>query len=361
MDNTLHTKYRPATFEEISGQKETKSILLHQLATGEFKNAYLFVGPAGCGKTTSARAFARAINHGAGGVIEVNASSNNSVDDMRNLLEASKFKAIDAEYKVIVLDEVHALSNAAFQAFLKDLEEPAKKTIWILCTTEVQKIPATILSRVQRFDFKRISHDDVVDRLKYIVDKENEGIVLSQGGSQDALSDPVWAEREGIELIEVSDEAYDYMAKLGNGGMRASIAILDKVLGYTKKVDVDAVVNAVGTSLPEQMLKLYRMLEDRNYKGVIEAVNEIYLSGKDLRLFTADFISFVLDLSKYAITGDINLTSLPASIESDLYSDEDSNFALDLLDSLVDLGQQIKYSENPKALVESTLLLVSRG
>ena len=151
------------------------------------------------------------------------------------------------------------------------------------------------------------------------------------------------------------------MAKLGNGGMRASIAILDKVLGYTKKVDVDAVVNAVGTSLPEQMLKLYRMLEDRNYKGVIEAVNEIYLSGKDLRLFTADFISFVLDLSKYAITGDINLTSLPASIESDLYSDEDSNFALDLLDSLVDLGQQIKYSENPKALVESTLLLVSRG
>ena len=345
MDNTLHTKYRPATFEEISGQKETKSILLHQLATGEFKNAYLFVGPAGCGKTTSARAFARAINHGAGGVIEVNASSNNSVDDMRNLLEASKFKAIDAEYKVIVLDEVHALSNAAFQAFLKDLEEPAKKTIWVLCTTEVQKIPATILSRVQRFDFKRIGHDDVVDRLKYIVDKENEEIVTSQG----------------MELIEVSDGAYDYMAKLGNGGMRASIAILDKVLGYTKKVDVDAVVNAVGTSLPEQMLKLYRMLEDRNYKGVIEAVNEIYLSGKDLRLFTADFISFVLDLSKYAITGDINLTSLPASIESDLYSDEDSNFALDLLDSLVDLGQQIKYSENPKALVESTLLLVSRG
>ena len=223
MDNTLHTKYRPVTFEEISGQKETKSILLHQLATGEFKNAYLFVGPAGCGKTTSARAFARAINHGAGGVIEVNASSNNSVDDMRNLLEASKFKAIDAEYKVIVLDEVHALSNAAFQAFLKDLEEPAKKTIWILCTTEVQKIPATILSRVQRFDFKRISHDDVVDRLKYIVDKENEEIVLSKGGSQDALHDPGWAEREGIELIEVSDEAYDYMAKLGNGGMRASI------------------------------------------------------------------------------------------------------------------------------------------
>ena len=197
--------------------------------------------------------------------------------------------------------------------------------------------------------------------MKYIVDKENEEIVLSKGGSQDALHDPGWAEREGIELIEVSDEAYDYMAKLGNGGMRASIAILDKVLGYTKKVDVDAVVKAVGTSLPEQMLKLYRMLEDRNYKGVIEAINEIYLSGKDLRLFTADFISFVLDLSKYAITGDINLTSLPASIESDLYSDEDSNFALDLLDSLVDLGQQIKYSENPKALVESTLLLVSRG
>lgn len=170
---SLAIKYRPKKWEDVVEQSSTTVILQNQLSTGNIQNAYLFCGGAGTGKTTCARIFANEINHGAGIPIELDAASNNSVDDIRGIIAQSKTASLDSEYKVFILDEVHALSNSAWQAMLKVLEEPPKKSIFIMCTTDPQKIPKTILSRVQRFNFQRISQKGIVNRLKYILDEEN--------------------------------------------------------------------------------------------------------------------------------------------------------------------------------------------
>lgn len=168
----LALKYRPKTFDDVSEQGAVKAILQNQIDTNTIKHGYLFTGPAGCGKTTAARIFANEINHGLGLPIELDAASNNSVDDIRRICDEAQTKALDSEFKVFILDEVHSLSNQAWQAFLKTLEEPPAKAIFILCTTNPEKIPATILSRVQRYNFQKISQKGIVDRLTYILEQE---------------------------------------------------------------------------------------------------------------------------------------------------------------------------------------------
>ena len=171
---SLAVKYRPKKFDEVVECSATKVILQQQLSSHDIKNAYLFCGPAGCGKTTCARIFANEINNGNGSPIELDAASNNSVDDVREIIQQAKTASLDSEYKVFILDEVHALSNSAWQAMLKVLEEPPVKSIFILCTTDPQKIPKTILSRVQRYNFQRLSQQAIFDRLKKIIEFENE-------------------------------------------------------------------------------------------------------------------------------------------------------------------------------------------
>jgi len=170
---TLAIKYRPRVWGDVVEQGSTKIILQQQLESGEVKNAYLFCGPAGCGKTTCARIFANDINKGEGNPIELDAASNNGVDDVREIINQAKTKSLNSEYKIFIIDECHALSNSAWQAMLKIIEEPPAKSIFIFATTDPQKIPKTILSRVQRYDFQRISQKGIVDRLKYILDEEN--------------------------------------------------------------------------------------------------------------------------------------------------------------------------------------------
>lgn len=174
MSKALAIKYRPATWEDVTEQTSTTTILQQQLRSGEVKNAYLFCGPAGCGKTTCARIFANEINKGEGNPIELDAASNNGVDDVREIIQQAKTKSLDSEYKIFIIDECHALSNSAWQAMLKIIEEPPAKSIFIFATTDPQKIPKTILSRVQRYDFQRLSNSGICDRLKYIIKKENE-------------------------------------------------------------------------------------------------------------------------------------------------------------------------------------------
>lgn len=169
----LAIKYRPATWEDVTEQASTTTILQQQLRSGEVKNAYLFCGPAGCGKTTCARIFANEINKGEGNPIELDAASNNGVEDVREIIQQAKTKSLDSEYKIFIIDECHALSNSAWQAMLKIIEEPPAKSIFIFCTTNPERIPKTILSRVQRYDFNRISTEGIVNRLKYILDEEN--------------------------------------------------------------------------------------------------------------------------------------------------------------------------------------------
>lgn len=170
---SLAVKYRPKSFDDVTEQESIKVILKQQLESGGVKHAYLFCGGAGTGKTTCARIFASEINKDKGNPIEMDAASNSSVEDVRNIIQQAKTKALDSEYKVFIIDECHAISLMGWQAFLKLLEEPPAKSIFIFCTTDPQKIPKTILSRVQRYDFQRISTSGICDRLVHIIEQEN--------------------------------------------------------------------------------------------------------------------------------------------------------------------------------------------
>lgn len=173
---SLAVKYRPQTFDDMTEQKSIKDILENQIKSKTFQHGYLFTGPAGTGKTTSARIFASMINDGKGTPIEVDAASNSGVDNIRQIIDDAKKHPLDAEYKIYIVDECHSLSNGAWQALLKTLEEPPKFTIFILCTTNPEKIPDTILSRVQRYQFQKISDEGIYERLKAIC--ENEGYTI---------------------------------------------------------------------------------------------------------------------------------------------------------------------------------------
>lgn len=171
-NETLAVKYRPKIWDDVCEQVSVRIILQQQLETNSFQHAYLFCGSSGTGKTTCARILANEINKGEGTPIELDAASNNGVDDVRNIIQQAKTKALDSEYKVFIIDECHSLSNTAWQAFLKLIEEPPAKSIFIFCTTDKHKIPKTILSRVQEFSFQRISQKSIANRLEYILQQE---------------------------------------------------------------------------------------------------------------------------------------------------------------------------------------------
>ena len=229
MAQPLANKYRPKRFEDVSEQGAIKTIIENQIKDKDIRNAYLFCGGAGTDKTTCARIVADMINDGQGKPIELDAASNNSVDDVRRIITDSKYKSLTSEYKIYIIDECHSLSNAAWQAMLKLLEEPPASTIFIFCTTDPQKIPRTILSRVQRYNFQRISKKGIINRLKYIIDQENLEVHTSQG-DMDTLLDPQWVEACGLPLITYEEEALEYIAKQAQGGMRDAITTLDKCL-----------------------------------------------------------------------------------------------------------------------------------
>lgn len=172
MAKTLAVIYRPKKFEDVCEQKNVIGILKNQLESGECKNAYLFCGGAGTGKTTCARIFANELNGGKGVPIEIDGASNNGVENVRGIIEQAKYLPLEGQYKVYIIDECHSLSIGAWNAMLKLLEEPPARTIFIFCTTDVMKVPNTILSRVQRYDFNRISADGIIKRLTYILEQE---------------------------------------------------------------------------------------------------------------------------------------------------------------------------------------------
>lgn len=343
-NQTLAVKYRPIRFSDVVEQDVTKAILSEQLKNKTFKNCLLFTGGAGTGKTTSARIFANEINDFKGHPIELDAASNNSVDDVRRIIEDSKFQSLESEYKVYILDEVHSLSNQAWQAFLKLLEEPPKKSIFILCTTDPQKIPNTILSRVQRYNFQKITRTGIIGRLKYIIASENdEGLKNGEGTS-----------------ITYEDEALDYIAKLADGGMRDSITLLDKALGYSMELSLNNVLSALGSANYDTMFRLTDALVQMNKKGVIEEIESIHRSGLDLKQFIKQYSYFVLDLCKYDLLHSFEYLQMPSVYEDTLktYLPEDYQFFNQLLGEIITLNSNIKWETVPKPLIESTLLLL---
>ena len=357
MAQSLAIKYRPRVFEDVCSQESIIKILTHQIETKTFKQAYIFTGPAGCGKTTCARILANAINKGQGNPIELDAASNNSVENIRDITAQAKTKSLDSEYKVFILDEVHMLSGGAWAAMLKLIEEPPAKTIFILATTDIQKVPKTILSRCQRFDFHKIPLDVIVNRLKFICDAETKSI-MEEMGDQDSATDIEWAREQHLPIIEYDMDSLEYIAKIADGGMRDAITMLDKCLSFSPELTTQNVVSALGSVDYETMFKLTDDLFNRFDADVIQLIEEIYMSGKDLKQFIKSYMLFILDVRKYQITKDIKFTQIPRTYEDRLkiYLTED-DATVDILQTVVALNSDIKWDSNPKALIEASLIL----
>lgn len=338
MGETLAVKYRPKKFDDVVEQSSTKTILLNQLQNHSIKNAYLFCGGAGTGKTTCARIFASEINEGKGIPIELDAASHSSVDDVRGIIEQAQTKSLYSEYKVFIIDECHSLSGTAWQAFLKLLEEPPAKSIFIFCTTNPEKIPATILSRVQRYNFHRISQEGIHDRLMYIYQTE--------------CLENKW------QLSQSYVSAFDYIAKIANGGMRDAITLLDKCLSYSTDLTIENVLKAIGNADYVTMMNLTDAIVHTDNKEIINIIEDVNADGIDLKQFIKQFLNFVLDVSKYSLAG-IEFTNLPNTEGLVTWlnkKSEEFDKILTLLDILVNLNSEIKYDDNPKYMIEATLL-----
>lgn len=339
---SLAIKYRPRTFDDVVEQGAIKTILRQQLEDNETKNAYLFCGGAGTGKTTCARIFANEINHFEGNPIEMDAASNSSVDDVREIIQQAKTKSLESEYKVFIIDECHSISNTGWQAFLKLLEEPPAKSIFIFCTTDPQKIPKTILSRVQRYDFQRISHKGVVNRLTYILNAE---------------------QQEANEFTNIDPAALDYIAKIADGGMRDAITMMDKCLSFSSTLSLENVVKALGVADYETMIGLsVNILINKQQVEILNIIEEVHRSGKDLKQFIKTYTNFVLDLNKYVCTQSFDYLETPQTFEKDVKRLTDTNAlkvrVLKLLQVLIKLNADIKWETSPKAVIEATLIIL---
>lgn len=339
----LAVKYRPKVFEDMTEQSTIKDILMNQLETKTFQHGYLFTGPAGTGKTTSARIFANMINAGKGNPIEVDAASNSGVDNIRQIIEDAKRKPLDAEYKIFIVDECHSLSNGAWQALLKTLEEPPKFTIFIFCTTDPQKVPATILSRVQRYNFQKISNEGIVKRLKHICVLEN---------SQD-YNEP--------ELRDIGDiirypEALEYIAKVCNGGMRDAITLLDKCLSLSHDLTLENVLQTIGGEDYNTFILFLTALQNKEKGTAITTIENVYNAGKDVKQFMKDFAKFVLEVEKYALYKNFTYISLPNTLENELEQLIDDSL-FDVMDFIVSINNQIKWDNDPKTLIELSILI----
>lgn len=339
MAEALALKYRPHKFSDLTEQGAVVKILENQIATDTIKHGYLFVGAAGTGKTTSARIFADMINKSFGEPIELDAASNNSVDDIRRITEEAQTKSLDSEYKVFIIDECHMLSNSAWNAFLKTLEEPPAKSIFILCTTNPEKIPATILSRVQRYNFQRISMQGVIDRLLYILEQENA--------------------EDDVPRLDWDIQAVDLIAKIADGGMRDAITLLDKCLSYSNYLTVQNVIHALGVADYDTMFELTAFLSERNINGMLNLITDVYESGMDLKQFIKDYFEFILDLNTYKHTESMDSIKLPINYETKLeeITIYEWQCIISLLQILVDLMNEIKWVQNPKSIIIARFML----
>ena len=334
----LAIKYRPQTFNDMTEQSAIKDILENQIKTKTFQHGYLFTGPSGTGKTTSARIFASMINDGKGNPIEVDAASNSGVDNIRQIIEDAKRKPLDAEYKIFIVDECHSLSDSSWQALLKTLEEPPKFTIFIFCTTNPEKIPPTILSRVQRYNFQKISNEGVYDRLNTILEKESEEI--------DNLSCKLNWEQDALEFI----------SKVSSGGMRDAITLLDKCLSLSHDVTLENVLKTIGSEDYNTFITFLSALEEKEKEVSIKVVEDVYNSGKDVKQFMKDFSKFILEVGKYSLYKNFDYISLPNTLENELEQLIDDSL-FDIMDFVVSLNSQIKWDNDPKTLIELSILI----
>ena len=313
MYRALYRKWRPQRFEDVVAQRGIVTALRNQIATGRVGHAYLFTGVRGTGKTTCAKIFAKAVNclHPQNGdpcgeceicrgidngsildVVEMDAASNNGVDDIRDLRDETAYTPSACHYKVYIIDEVHMLSTAAFNALLKTLEEPPAHVIFILATTEIQKVPATILSRCQRYDFTRIGPEDIAQRVEYI------------------------AGQEGLEL---SGEGAELISRLADGAMRDALSILDTCAGVTAKIDVDVVRRMAGVTDRSYLFHISDALEAQDAAAALAQLAQLRQQSVDVKRLTEELIAHYRALMLAALPGGQALLSGVSPEEEKLY------------------------------------------
>jgi len=335
-------KYRPQTFKDVVGQQAITNTLLNAIETNHLAQALLFTGPRGVGKTTCARILARKINQPgyddpnedfAFNVFELDAASNNSVDDIRSLIDQVRIPPQTGQFKVYIIDEVHMLSQAAFNAFLKTLEEPPKHAIFILATTEKHKIIPTILSRCQIFDFKRITVKDAKEHLAEVAK------------SQD---------------IEYEDDALHIIAQKADGAMRDALSIFDRVVSYCgKKLTRQAVAENLNVLDFETYIAVTNLILENNIPQVLMSYNEILVKGFDGHHFIAGLASHFRDL--LVCKNPVTISLLEAGeVAQKLYGEQaqkcDTDFLLKAIDVANDCDLKYKVSQNQRLLVELTLM-----
>lgn len=334
---SLAVRYRPKTWEEVISQESIIKILQRQISTNQVKNSYLFSGASGCGKTTCARLFAKAVNNNQGNPIEIDAASNNGVDNVREIVSNAQERSLDSKYKIYIIDEAHALSNSAWQAFLKCIEEPPEFTIFIFCTTDPQKIPQTIQNRTMRFNFNRVSVDKIVERLEYICEKEG---------------------------FTNYNDGINYIARSSNGEVRNAISILEKCASYNTDLSIDNVLYSLGNYSYDTFFSLINNIIDCKEDQVLLNLDSIYNQGNDLKIFVEQFLSFCLDLEKYCIFNDITLTHIPISYEDNVkncVNFQDANKYYNYITkNLLELKNILKTDSSPKISTDIYFLRLSR-
>ena len=347
----LYRTYRPQTFEEVAGQEHIVRTLKNALASGKIAHAYLFAGPRGTGKTTMAKLFTKALNceQGIGcqcnecknciaitegshpDVLELDAASNNGVDEIRDLIDKVKYGTILGKYKVYIIDEVHMLSTGAFNALLKTLEEPPEHVIFILATTEPHKILPTILSRCQRYDFNKVSEDDIKERLRAILLNEN---------------------------VEYNEEAVDLVVKLADGGMRDALSILEKVLAYSlNTLNVDDILSIFALESKEEKIKLINSIIHHDMSDVLSRLNEYISKGTDIKRLTEDLLLLLKDIVIYNSSYNEDYLELLNKEEAKKLSEDISNdLALQMIEILMNTVKDYKNVTAINPIFEITLI-----
>ena len=356
----LYRKFRPDEFEDVKGQDAIVRTLKNQINADRIGHAYLFCGTRGTGKTTVAKIFAKAVNceHPVDGspcgecamcksiaagtsmnVIEIDAASNNGVDNIREIREEVTYRPTEGKYKVYIIDEVHMLSIGAFNALLKTLEEPPEYVIFILATTEAHKIPITILSRCQRYDFKRISIETIAARLRELIDKEG------------------W---------DVEDKAVRYIAKMADGSMRDSLSLLDQCAAFymNETLTYDHVLEVLGAVDTDVFSRLLRQLLAMDVHQVIETVDELVMQGRELSQLAADFTWYLRNLLLVKSSDNMEDVLDVSSENLALLKEEaqmiDSDTLIRYIRIFSDLTNQLKYATQKRVLLEVTLIKLCR-
>lgn len=340
----LYRKWRPQKFEDMVGQTAVTKTLKNAIIHHKTSHAYLFTGPRGTGKTSAAKIFAKAINclnpqdgepcnecllckgitEGTiGDVIEIDAASNNGVEEIRDIRDKARYAPTQATYKVYIIDEVHMLSTGAFNALLKTLEEPPKNVIFILATTEPHKIPATIISRTQRFDFRRITNDEIIQRLRYILEQEE---------------------------IAYEEEALSVIARCANGGMRDALSLLDQVISFSDdKVSFEQAIQVSGSLTDDLMIEFVRLLTQQQAQVALLQLQDLLLLGKEASRLIEEWLEFSRDLLVAKQTGDM-IGRSEAFVE--FAKEVEEAFLYRFMDALNQTQQEMRFTTKPTISLE---------